>query len=153
MGIPWDHWDGYAHGDVKQRAKGLFFKGHIANYMVCRRAMGQTIMPQLGAGYQLATHVSPSPDRASRRAHKAKVVLLTYARAQLGDDYLAALYGLSPGEFQRLMEALYVPEPGAEWTHTRYPGYQHTNIYDEIVTEYATPKMGRASLYIGGWDN
>jgi hypothetical protein len=156
MGIPWEHWDGYAHGDVPQQAKGIFFKGHLANFAICRQFL-PGVMNTLGLGYQVAAKVyapgSPESARAELYAHKAKVVLLTYARAQLGDDYLAAIEGLGREEFHRRMTAFYWPEAGQSWVDRHWPGYQHSTLFDEIVTDFQRGPTSGASIFIGGWDD
>ena len=153
--IPHDHWDGKAHGYLFD-AHAFHFTGNCQHYIL--RYLTGTVVPALATAYHLARMDASQPaDVAEQYAHKAKVILLTVARAHLGDAYLADVLDISPAEFGDRMRRFYVAEDGT-WVYREYPGYRRFTLYDWVDgVDYGAlgikpPRSSEALIYRGTWN-
>ena len=148
-GRPWDHWDGKVHGYCESNA--YFFRGkwaHLCMYEVSRRTLRR-----LSQAYLIGRFCYPADSRerhiGGRAARTVKVILLTYARAFLGDGYLAAVTGMSENEHRARLRALYSVEPDRIQSFEGYLPYQITA--DLLYTDPGFPrKGGRHDMFGGG---
>ncbi len=148
-GIPYDHWDGKPHG-YSASGYAYFFLGKCSHEIMT--FMARCTLPQLARGYALGIRVA-GDDRARREAqrcaHKAKVALLSLARAHLGDAYLADLYDWSLDEFYERMAVFYSEDPKG-LSRTRFPGYAPYDLGDGVVGDPKHPARRRADRYGDG---
>lgn len=129
-GIPHERWDGSTNGYMESRR--YYFKGKYYAHAM-RRLEGQ-IGPELALAWHYASKLCP-PDsdqhrRADLYAHKARVILITSARAYLGDDYLAAAEGISSERFRVRMCEFYRPSATDTWQYQKLSGFRMFDIYD-----------------------
>ena len=151
-GIPWDHWDGEAHGYVEP-TNAFYFKALC--WMNSLRALSGRVLHRLGEASH-AARLRSDPDTASKHARKARVILVTLARAFLGDAYLAALLETSETKLGRRLAGFYEPGTPAK----TYPGYRLYAPFDHIEGDPERPlnapgdRYGTkgASIYPGVWN-
>ncbi len=152
-GIPWDRWDGETHGYMEP-TNAFYFKGLC--WMNAFRALSGNVLHRLGEAYQFALKLRSDETPAERYAHKAKAILVTLSRAFLGDGYLAAVLGISEGEFLDRLTDFY--EQGSE--AGSYPGYRLGTPQDHMMGDPKRPLDAQgsryglqgASIYPGVWN-
>ena len=153
--IPHDHWDGSTHAYINSRR--YYFKGKCYYNILAR--VENSIGPQLALAYHYASELFP-PDsdqykKADLYAHKAKSILLSYARAHLGDDYLAAAEGITPEQFSKRIAGFYQTADGTPWKYHKLPGFRVFNYRDVALGDpfwEGTPATG-GLIYRGLWDS
>ena len=151
-GIPWDHWDGEAHGYVEP-TNAFYFKALC--WMNSLRALSGHVLHRLGEASH-AARLKSDPETASRHARKARVLLVTLARAFLGDAYLAALLETSETNLRKRLAGFYEHGTPAK----SYPGYRLYAPFDHIEGDPERPlnapgdRYGTkgASIYPGVWN-
>ncbi len=133
-GIPWDHWDGQTHGEIGG-SRAWYFMSHYYNYALL--TLNGSHCPQLGLAYHYATKLFPPGSEQYQKgllyAHKAQVIILTTARAHMGDDYLATTEGMTPEQFQKRMEDFYRPSETEKWHYEKLAGFRPFKISDARV--------------------
>jgi len=152
-GIPWDHWDGEAHGYVEP-TNAFYFKALC--WMNAFRALSGNVLHCLGEAAHLATTLKSDRDSAARYAHTGKVILVTLSRAFLGDRYFADLLGHSEAELHQQLSEFYQPDAPSKI----YPGYRLYAAFDHIEGDPKRPlnapddRYGTkgACLYPGVWN-
>jgi len=146
-GIPWDHWDGRVHGYSETHA--FFFLGkcaHLCMYHVSRRTLRQLAQAYLVGRF---CHARGSAERqlGDRAARTVKVILLTYARAFLGDSYLTAVSGKTEDEYRERLQAFYqAPQDKLRWFEGYLP-YEITG--DRVYTDKGFRRKGGRSDMFG----
>ena len=151
-GIPWDQWDGEAHGYVEP-TNAFYFKALC--WMNTLRDLAGNVLHRLGEAFH-AAGLKSDPETARRHARKARVLLVTLSRAFLGDPYLAALLETSETNLQERLADFY--ETGAP--DKSYPGYRLYAPFDHIEGDPKRPlnapgdRYGTkgASIYPGVWN-
>lgn len=153
-GIPHDHWNGSTNGYMESRR--YYFKGkYYANVM--RRLEGQ-IGPELALAWHYADRLFPAGSEQHQRArlyaHKAKVILVTSARAYLGDDYLAAAEGISSEQFQARMCEFYRPSDSDNWQYEKLSGFRMFDVYDRTEGDpvWDGVSLSDPRIYPGTWN-
>jgi len=157
-GVPHDRWDGQTHGD-SGGGKCYHFLGKY--YVNASWRLIYRYAAELALAYHYGTLLfepgSEQHGEAELYAHKAKVILLSYARATLGDDYLAAAEAITPSRFRERMEQFYRPSNAGRWRYEKLPGFRPFNHRD---TTWGDPRWEKEAkrrswtLYIfpGSWD-
>lgn len=151
-GIPWDHWDGEAHGYVEP-TNAFYFKALC--WMNSLRELSGNVLHRLGEAFHAARLRSDS-ETAERHARKGRVLLVTLSRAFLGDAYLAALLGTSETSLQERLADFYEDDAPARI----YPGYRLYAPFDHIEGDPKRPLNGpgdrygtrAASIFPGLWN-
>ncbi len=151
-GIPWDHWDGEAHGYVEP-TNAFYFKALC--WMNSLRELSGNVLHRLGKAFHAARLRSDS-DTAERHARKGRVLLVTLSRAFLGDAYLAALLETSELNLRKRLADFYEPGTPAK----SYSGYRLHAPFDHIEGDPERPlnapgdRYGTkgASIYPGVWN-
>ena len=151
-GIPWDHWDGEAHGYVEP-TNAFYFRALC--WMNSLRALSGRVLHRLGEASH-AARLRSDPDTAGKHARKARVILVTLARAFLGDAYLAALLETSEANLRDRLTGFYEEVTPAK----SYPGYRLYAPFDHIEGDPERPlnapgdRYGTkgASIYPGVWN-
>ena len=146
-GIPWDRWDGKVHGYSETHA--FFFLGkcaHLCMYHVARRTLRQLAQAYLVGRF---CHAKGSEERqfGDRAARAVKAILLTYARAFLGDSYLAAVTGQTEDQHRARLRAFYqTPHDRLRWLDGYLP-YEITG--DRLYTDKGFRRNGGRSDMFG----
>ncbi len=146
-GIPWDRWDGMVHGYSESHA--YFFRGkcaHLCMYHVARHTLRQLTQAYLVGRFCFAEG-SVERQLGDRAARSAKVILLTYARAFLGDPYLVAVTGKAEDEHRAWLEAFYEASPDELGWFEGYVPYAITG--DRLYTDTGFRRKGGASDMFG----
>ncbi|MSS73978.1 MAG: hypothetical protein EXS64_21205 [Candidatus Latescibacteria bacterium] len=149
-GIPWDRWDGEAHGYMEP-TDAFYFTGLCVSNIFT--ALCYDVIPKLGAAYHYAVRLeADAVGKAGAYARQAKRLLVTLSRAFLGDAYLSAILDVSQEALRdRLTEFYGTRRIG------RYPGYRLVTIDDCIedgagrplsTSRYRAP----ASRFPGAWN-
>jgi hypothetical protein len=152
-GIPWDHWDGEAHGYVEP-TNAFYFKALC--WMNTFRALSGNVLRRLGEACHLSAKLKSDYDKSSQYAHTAKVILVTLSRAFLGDPYFAALLDTTEEELRKHLGDFY--QTGT--SDKSYPGYRLYAAFDHIEGDPKRPlnapgdRYGTkgACLYPGVWN-
>ena len=140
--LPRDAWDGHTHGNIDGFA--FNFLGYAQFRIFFELTKRRQILTTLSEAYLFATKLFPSGRPESRRAglyaHKAKLNLLTMARAILGDAYLQDALGIDEASYRRTVQALAQGEHGQSLRFTEYPGYgERDTISDHSAADAAHP--------------
>jgi hypothetical protein len=152
-GIPWDRWDGEAHGYMEP-TNAYYFKGLC--WLNAYRTLSGSVLHRLGEAYQFALKLHTDASAAERYAHKAQVIQVTLSRAFLGDAYLAAVLGTSAEEYAQRLSAFY--ERGTD--AGTYPGYRLFTPTDHMAGDPRRPldapgnrySTRGATLFPGAWN-
>lgn len=139
-GIPWDHWDGEAHGYVEP-TNAFYFKALC--WMNTFRALAGNVLHRLGEACHYAAKLHEDHERASRYAHTAKVILVTLSRAFLGDPYLSALLHISETGLQEELTAFYRGDASS----ASYPGFRLYAAFDHIEGDPKRPLNAPGDRY------
>ena len=157
-GIAWDHWDGQTHGEIGG-SRAFYFMSHYYNYALLR--LNGTYCPQLGLAYHYATKLFPPGSEQYEKGllygHKAQVIILTTARAHMGDDYLATAEGMTPEQFQPRMEDFYRPSETDKWHYEKLTGFRPFRTSDARVddphwADVVEQSPYGYSLFQGAWN-
>ena len=157
-GIPHDHWNGTAYGEIGG-GKAFHFLGHY--YTRAMQTLIRKQVPTLALAYHYAAKLFPpgteQHDKADLYAHKGKVILLSLARAHLGDDYLAAAEGITPAQFKQRIIQFYRPSESETWTYQKLPGFapfKYTDAMqgDPLWEEENKQRPYDFRIFHGAWD-
>ncbi|MGI5870094.1 MAG: carbohydrate binding domain-containing protein [Kiritimatiellia bacterium] len=151
--IPWDRWDGitrgHNHGDT------FYFLGHaqwrIFFELTARRQI-LTSLAQAGVfARELHAPDSPVGRKAALYAHKAKVIMVTMARATLGDAYLRTAMGVDEAAYRKAVESLARDEDGKPIPYREYPGYRVRDSISDHTDD--NPNRPIRTIKVGWWKN
>ena len=151
--IPSERWDKHTHGHIDSFA--FFFVGHCQWRIFFEMNWRHGILSSLCSGYLFASRLypegSPEHEAASLYAHKAKVIMVTMARAIMGDPYLRDVLEMDDPTFNAAVQSLAADAGGGPLPPRSFPGYEKKdNISDHSAND---PEHPLGNLAIGWWNN
>ncbi len=132
-GIPWQKWDGRTHSSLDGFA--FFFRGYTQFRIFWELNFRRDILGRLCRGYVFGTRLYP-PDSAERKladvcAHKARIIMVTMARAIMGDPYLRDVLDVDARHYRKAIRALAIGPDGKPLPYKEYPGYEKRDVISD----------------------